>query len=346
MNKIKNILGWGLCSLTLAFCFTACDTDVESVKLVEPNIANENPSLYQAYLQNLKAYKNSDHKKTYVWFDNSEKTPFSRAQHYSMIPDSVDYVSPIYPEDLQSWELGEIQEMKADKGTKFLLTVDYDAIKADYNAEKELDEESEPTAAEFQDYLANAVSKLFGLADTFGDYYDGIVFFYTGKSTMHLNKTELREYTANENAFIGLMNDWKSRHTDKVIAFVGKPQNVMDKTILNSCETILLSDGLNATSADILNYDVNIAVEEGAPTSKLGMICYGPTQDPTDPARKGYISDDVYTIDVMAEWTRTTHTGFTVNAMGIYGINDDYYNTNMVYYHTRKAIDTVNPSVK
>ena len=71
---------------------SACSdwTDSESIKLKEPGIDEQSPELYAKYLKNLQEYKNSDHKIVYGWFDNSEKVPFSRGQHMSDVPDSLD----------------------------------------------------------------------------------------------------------------------------------------------------------------------------------------------------------------------------------------------------------------
>ena len=80
---------------------------------------------------------------------------------------------------------------------------------------------------------------------------------------------------------------------------------------------------------------------------EIGMVAYTPTSNPVDPTRKGYITDDTFVVDVMADWAATRREGFTVNSIALYDINEDYYtNPAMIFYHTRYAINTVNPAIK
>ena len=90
---MKNIFIVASCFAAIT-CFSACDdwTEVENVNINTPGIEEQDPAAYAKYLQNLVAYKNSDHKVVYAWFDNSEKTPFSRGQHISDAPDSLDKI--------------------------------------------------------------------------------------------------------------------------------------------------------------------------------------------------------------------------------------------------------------
>ena len=78
-----------------------------------PGIEEQDPAAYAKYLQNLVAYKNSDHKVVYAWFDNSEKTPFSRGQHIADAPDSLDVISMMYPAELADFELADMQTAHA-----------------------------------------------------------------------------------------------------------------------------------------------------------------------------------------------------------------------------------------
>ena len=103
---------------------SACSdwTDSESIKLKEPGIDEQSPELYAKYLKNLQEYKNSDHKIVYGWFDNSEKVPFSRGQHMSDVPDSLDVIIATTP-DLAEFELEDIANVH-EKGTKVFYSID------------------------------------------------------------------------------------------------------------------------------------------------------------------------------------------------------------------------------
>ena len=347
MNRFIQTICMFLGLTLLLSAVTACDTSVKPLDLVEGDIARDNPALYEAYLTNLKAYKASDHVLVYVWFDNSVEEPFSRSQHFSVVPDSVDYIAPMTPDQLPAWQVQEMKDARADKGTKFLYTVDFDAIKAAYNAMMELDEENEPTAAGFQQYLIESLQASWTAFDKYASVYDGIAVRYTGKGTLHMTPSALKEYKANENLFLGLVGSWLQNHPDKEFTFVGRPQNVIDPSLFAQAKTVILSQGLEAANPDAFNFYVYMSLVEGVPAGRLGMLAYSPTSDPTDPARKGYITDDTFFVDVMADWASVRHEGFTVQAIALYDINEDYYsNPAMIYYHTRNAIGTVNPAIK
>ena len=60
-------------------------------------------------MENLRQYKaDTEHKKVYAWFDNSEKNPSSYAQHITSLPDSIDIVGLMYPSELAAFEKEEI----------------------------------------------------------------------------------------------------------------------------------------------------------------------------------------------------------------------------------------------
>ena len=343
IHPILTLLGIAL----LLPAVPACDTAVKPLELIEADIARDNPELYAAYLTNLRTYKASDHVLVYAWFDNSVAEPFSRSQHFTVVPDSVDYLAPMTPDKLPGWQIDEMKQVREEKGTKFLYTVDFDAIKTAYNAMMELDEENEPTAAGFQQFLIESLQASWTAFDKYASVYDGIAVRYTGKGTLHMTPSALKEYKANENLFLGLVNGWLKNHADKEYTFVGKPQNVIDPAFFTQAKAVILSQGLEAANPDAFNFYVYMSMVEGVPADRIGMLAYSPTSDPTDPARKGYITDDTFFVDVMSEWAAVRHEGFTVKAIALYDINQDYYsNPAKIYYHTRNAIDTVNPAIK
>ena len=103
-NIIKPITGlFVLASIVLASC-----TDVESLSINESTIKDQNPEAYAKYLNNLTAYKASEHKVVYAYFDNSNKAPYSPAQHITNMSDSIDVISMMYPE-LADFEKADIE---------------------------------------------------------------------------------------------------------------------------------------------------------------------------------------------------------------------------------------------
>ena len=350
MNRIHNTVWKVLGCAVLALALGACDmfdTAVQPLELVEGDIARDNPELYAAYLKNLKDYKASDHILVYTWFRNDIEKPFSRSHHFTMVPDSVDYIAPMTPETLPDWQRGEMVSVRSEKGTKFLYTIDFDAIKAAYNAMMELDEENEPTYEGFQQFLTDQLQSSFEAFDRYTAVYDGIVIGYQGKGILHMTASQLKEYKANENLFLGMINGWIANHPDKEYTFMGKPQNVLDPSLFGNAKSLILNQALDAANPNAFDFYVRMSMAEGVPNDKFGMVAYTPTSNPVDPTRKGYITDDTFVVDVMADWAATRREGFTINSIALYDINEDYYtNPSMIFYHTRYAINTVNPAIK
>ncbi len=317
-------------------------TETESIRLNQPGIAEQNPELYVKYLENLREYKKSEHKLVYVWFDNSEKIPFNRAHHITDLPDSVDVVSMIHPDNLVEWELKEINQVRNEKAMKVIYNVDFESIKAAYNAKKELATEEEPMAEEFLDFLTDSLEYSLSLVNKYN--YDGICIGYAGKERIHMRPAELKEYTENETAFINIMNDWHKRNPDKVITYEGKPQNLINPMLLNDCMAILIS-GKESTNKNDLTYKMLLANVEGIPQDRFGMVVMA--TDLNDPNKKiGYFADGSLAMDGLAGWASSAHGGITVKAVGIYNVSTDYYSSSLNYFYTRQLISSVNPSVK
>lgn len=345
-SRLKNrIISSAIC-LTTVLMGAACSdwTEVESVGVNNPNIAEQNPELYAQYLENLRAYKNSDHRVVYAWFDNSVKTPFSRAHHLTELPDSIDVVALMHPSNLAEYELKEMEIIRKDKGTKIITTIDFDAIKLEYDlmvADK-LAEDPTYIPELFLDVLKNRVRGLFLDVDQYG--YDGISIGFKGKGTLHLTGQELEEYTNNGNLFIGMMKDWHERRKEKMIVFEGKPQNLLDKSILTDCKLIILPSE-DATNKDLFTYNVEMAKAAGVPTDRFAVSISTTSLDETD-TKTGYLTDKSRALTSAAQWSVSAHSSFTVSGLGIYNVSNDYFNTSLVYKYTRDAITTLNPSIK
>ena len=305
---------------------------------------DQNPELYTKYLENLRQYKaDSEHKKVYAWFDNSEKVPFSRAHHLTDLPDSIDVVALMYPGNLENWELNEMTEIREKKGTKIIVPIDFDAIKAIYNAKLEVATEEEPVAKDFQSYLTDTLEYSLSWIKKYN--YDGICIGYNGKSMLNMIEEEKLEYIANERLFIGIINDWRGRNSSKMFSYSGKPQNLMDKSLLTDCALILLSEGLEATDEYKYTYYLSLAVNEGVPTDRLAMMTSSISSDKND-TNTGYLINGERSLSAIAEWAASDHNGIVVAGIGIRNISTDYYNPAKSYQYTRNAISTLNPSIK
>ncbi|GAE86495.1 hypothetical protein JCM10512_5008 [Bacteroides reticulotermitis JCM 10512] len=155
---------------------------------------------------------------------------------------------------------------------------------------------------------------------------------------------ELKEYTANETAFINMVTDWHKRNQQKIISYEGKPQNLIDPSLLDDCLSILIS-GKEATNANALTYNLQLAVKENIPEDRYGMVVMA--TDLNDPNKKiGYFADGSLAIKGLADWAPIAYGGITVKAVGIYNVSTDYHTSAQDYFYTRELISSVNPSVK
>lgn len=338
-NKFELVI---ILLFVLSFAFTACNdwTEIESVTIKEPNIAEQNPELYTKYLENLRQYKKTEHKAVYAWFDNSEKKPFTRAQHLTQLPDSVDVVVLMYPDNLVESELKEMESIRNDKGMKVIYTIDYDMIKATYNKKISVSKDEEPASEDFILFMVDTLQHTLTLADKYN--YDGISIGYTGKNRLHMNDKEKKEYKQNENAFIGIMNDWFRRHTNKLIVFEGIPQNLIDKDMLTDCAMILIPC-LEANNSNMLTFNLQLAKIDNVPEDKLCIIV--PTASPDITNKEiGYFGDGTTILAGVPKWV-TTLKDISIAGLGIYNVSNDYYNPSMAYRYTKNVITTLNPSI-
>jgi len=235
-----------------------------------------------------------------------------------------------------------MNEIREQKGTKVIYSIDFERIKATYKAKLELASEEEPVSVEFADFCVNSLEYELSLTKKYG--YDGICIGYAGKSMLHMEVKEKKEYIENEKIFIGIMQDWCRRNADKYIIFEGNPQNVMDKSLFDYCRLILVS-GKTATSEDKLTYQLSLAAVEGVPQDRLGTIISAASLN--DPNKiTGYFANGDLAMKGLANWAQSPHLGIDVAGVGIYNVSTDYYYTSGAYSCTRNVISSINPPLK
>ena len=132
-NNISCLSGAVASAMTL-FLFAGCSewTEPESVKINVPTLESQNPELYAQYLQSLRDYRSSEHKVMVTKYDNKATAPVGQAEHLNALPDSVDYVILMNPDELSDAVVSEMSEIREEKGTMTLYTVSYDTIEDEY----------------------------------------------------------------------------------------------------------------------------------------------------------------------------------------------------------------------
>lgn len=342
-NRAKFII---MLFFTVGLLSGACDdwSAIESVDINQTDSKEQNPELYATYLENLRQYKTGvPHKQVYAWFDNSVKETYSRGQHYTFIPDSIDVVSIMYPDQLSEWELQEIESVRKDKNTRFIYSIGYEALEEIHakmveNANtEEGNGETVEEPVDFITFMVDTVQQALSVMKKYG--YDGISIAYEGQEYSRLNSKELQEYKKKEKAFIGMIASWRGRHPEKILVFEGKPQNLVENSILADCDHILVTSDVIKDKYNIRKVIKDASVR-GVPVDKLGIIVYVPSLDPQD-TQRGYFSDGECALPAVARWISIPENDDLIG-IGIYDLNSDYYNPDFVYKHTRESIAILN----
>ena len=372
MNKIIKHSLLSVACLASALAFTSCDTDVESLDINQPGIAQQNPQIYNAYLANIKAYKQNSHKLMLVGFNNSEKLPFTQGQHINAVPDSADYVILSNPEAVNEREIKEMSEIREKKGIKSLYVVSFDEIKlqydtelSDFDAKKKADiqkldakladgsmsqEDHDAKVAEikaltytdFKEVLANNVTEQLSYCDRFG--FDGVIMSFKGKEKITMTETEKASYSAWENMFLGIAKDWSERHASKELLLQGKVQFYTDKSIFDIAK-LLLVPCQDAASSNAMTYNLMKSLEDGVPSDKLVPVVENTSMDASDKTT-GWWTGNVRACVGAARFVATEPTGFDPAGLCVMNIQNDYYNAAFVYPNIRLAISIMNPTVK
>lgn len=335
-NRMKNIFIVASC-FAAATCFSACDdwTEVENVTINTPGIEELNPEQYAKYLQNLVEYKNSDHKVVYAWFDNSEKTPFSRGQHISDAPDSLDVISMMYPAELAEFELTDMQKVRA-KGTKVVYTISFDKIRKEH-----ADKVKEGTeSGTFDAYLSAELTKQVGYADAF----DGIIAEYKGTNPVYMSAEQKAEAKKLQDAFFGTISAWKSSNADKMLTFQGYPENLIEQSVLSDCRHIILATDDVADDAQLSVVARLAMAASNVPTDRFVIAVSTVSMDIAD-KKTGYYGAD-RALKEAAYWATEMSGDYTRAGLAIYNVQNDYYNAGNAYQYVKEAINIMNPAPK
>lgn len=346
-------------SMFLAAFSAGCSdwTEQESLGIEYPSVEDTDSPAYQEYLANLRKYKQTYHPLMIGLFDNSAKTFRSRAERIKAVPDKVDIISLMYPDNLADLELQDIASVRKDKGTKVIYTIalaDFQKYIEDTN----FDIENENMAglgdpSYIPKPLMNPTVEVTGYMDThlalldkYG--YDGFILYYAGKATHFMNDNEIAEMQAMQDLIFGKAVQTMKAHPGKTYILEGKPQNVLDRSILLNFDYLL-----------IRTQYLNSIYETTAITGELALSSDIPTNNILVGACASYTDKDgnewgmIYgkegskqnAIVETAYWVTEADT-FTKAGMAVYMVNRDYFNPDLDYKHVREAIDIMNPSPK
>lgn len=335
---MKNIIkpAIGLC-VAASFVLASC-TDVESLDIKRPSAQEQNPEAYAKYLNNLRDYKNAEHKMVYAWFDNSVKAPVSPAHHITNVPDSIDVIAMMTPE-LADFEKADIETVH-QKGTRVVYTISYDDIKAAYD---ELTEEATEAPEAFDIYLKKEVEKMLGYAPS----YDGVIAKYIGQNPEFMADDAKAEYKKNQDVFLNAISTWKNANKDKSLTWMGKPQNLITRTILGDCNHIILdTNGVN--DANQIRLLVSQALVDATVPSDNLIFAVSATSADASNKEIGYWGTGdsaVRALSEVAYWVTIDDTqAYTKAGIAIANVQNDYYATGGTFAYVKEAINMMNPS--
>ncbi len=342
--EIKRIVSAGLLIAAAAVMASCSDwTDQESIDITARKIADKNSALYKEYLQNLKAYKNSYHQIMMGWFDNSDKATPSRAGSLASLPDSVDMVSLLSPDNLTDKEIANIAELQSDKGTKVIFRLDYEKFAADFAARKLA---AENAGTDFTEDLIEELTEFMdnGLALIQKYNYDGVSLYFNGCATSTLSEEEKSEYEDIQEVIFGKVEAAKEdpANEGKMFIFEGLPQFVTDTDVFEMFSYIVIHAYATTTNANGISFEVLKSLTVGVPTDRT-IVTSIPFKLNVDDDDRGIFDGGKSAITETAYWM-SVGSSYRKAGMGVYLINHDYYNAEMIYLHVRAAIGIMNPS--
>ena len=343
-------------------------TRPESVEIHAPTLEEQDSELYAQYLQNLREYKSSDHKMVFGWFDNSASAPAGQSDRLAALPDSLDAVVLMYPDQIDSWELDEMRDIRQDKGTRVLYTIDYATLLSDWEATlpsdgdasgdgssdgdsqggdgtagDALSDEDSESADGFLTWLGSRLDSLLPMCAEHG--FDGITVWYDPVNTSHLPDAEKALQEARQFAFESRIKSWLDSNPDKLFFLESsRMQLIKDKSILEMSDYLVVRTE-TASHISSVATSVMSLLTDGIPDDRF--IIMANVVSPFD-AGIGYITDTdgntVNAIEEIAWWVATPEQGMTKAGLGAYGIKADYWSSVTDYYTTRKAISILNSS--
>lgn len=121
MNKLSAIIGFFFLALTFGSCSDWTETEAENI---DELLADADSSLrlsHKMYLENLRAYKQTDHQMTFGWFGGwTAESPAPR--YLYNLPDSTDFVSLWgFAGNMTENQKADLKKAQEEKGIKALL---------------------------------------------------------------------------------------------------------------------------------------------------------------------------------------------------------------------------------
>lgn len=355
--KLRNIIIYLIAASGIYLNSCSDWTDTESIKIKSPSINEIDPNLYKKYLEDLRKYKGSEHPLMIGWFDNSNKNYASMGTHISQVPDKVDMVSLMYPDNLTDTEKEEMVMLR-EKGTRVVYTINCQKF------EDEITVKNNETESKNTELIANGHPPLplIILADTLPIFmdnqlsllskygYDGFTLVYNGQSTWSLSEEAVAEMKKIQTIIFNKVMPVIEANKEKVYLYEGLPQYILnDRDKLKKFNYLVFQTYTATNLYNVTRYVQDGLIYPDIPSDRV-IVQAAPEFTSEDGTNYGKISDNmnkpINAITAMAGWVKTTTAEFTKAGMGVWKINKDYYKNGASYNAVQQAIDIMNPSAK
>ena len=335
--------------IVAVFTFASWDdwTEVESLTVNQPNIAEQEPALYEKYLESIRNYRHVSHKVVIAQFDNLDNQG-GRRYHLTNLPDSIDIISLKQPEVLPDWMQKEMMTCRDRKGMKFVYEIDFATLSQEY---KDLESASEVEQQTFADYATEYVNRHLALCEKEG--YDGVIVRYVGLYTGYMTNDEKEDYIARQSIFLDIFINWYNEHTGKILIFRGTPHFIEDKylaegSLLLNSKYIIVETSAATAATDIDYLMANVMDKSGIPFDRFIVTASTYSLDAKDQTT-GHFWDvkgnAVSAVSGCARWVVSFNNDYKKAGLYILETQNDYYHSEKVYPNIREAISIMNPPV-
>lgn len=349
-NSIKIMLGSMLAAV--AMCVVSCSewNEPKNLEIKTPSLEERDPALWAEYLAALQAYKSSAHKLVFVTVNNPVNAPaVNRAEHLTVLPDSVDYIVLNNPDNLHADFVKEFDEVRK-KSTKVLYAFSYETFNADWLAMAR--EDSSLTEEQHLEYITACTEEALTLCEKYN--YDGLIFAYTGVSPLSIPASQREAAVALQNAYFAPIASWKASHKGKSISFMGRADFVLEEvagSVFGQCDYVMV-DTDNATNESDVAVSCAKALDSSAVPSDRIVVTVLEVQPDDNNQTFGWFGtqdangNKLRALPYVAQWVASTSPNYTRAGLVIKNVQPDYYNVTKIYPHLREAISIMNPSPK
>lgn len=346
--------------LAAAAAVSACD-DWTEIRSLDTKSQRPDPAIEARYEAAVREYRASDHQLVLGRFDNSVKVTALRPQHIDVLPDSLDMVILAHPDSLCERELEEMRQMRAAYATEYLCEVTYSRIETLWEEANRTEEDEaasgdlqttdetdgaqgeeepsvEPETDGFPAFCTEYVNYILGLCDKWG--YEGVVVWFDGPSLDFAGESERARLEARRRAFLEPVARWRESQTERRLLMGGSLDLLEDRSLLQRCD-FLLADGRQAEALGAAAEKFFRLENLGVPADRILLAVSAP-----DAAGVGGVFGSQSALTATAEWLLQPAASGRKAGMLVDNIQNDYFDTGLIFRNVRGAIDILNPSPK